>query len=71
MRIGFCTRHPRNDLALTRAAEDGCYQVAQKGSHVQFKYGMKPGRVTVPHPKKDLPTGTLRSIEKQAGIKLK
>jgi len=27
--------------------------------------------VTVPYPKKDLPTGTLKSIEKQAGIKLK
>jgi predicted RNA binding protein YcfA (HicA-like mRNA interferase family) len=50
---------------------DGWYEVAQKGSHVQFKHGKKPGRVTVPHPKKDLPTGTLKSIEKQAGIKLK
>ncbi|MDW8213738.1 MAG: type II toxin-antitoxin system HicA family toxin [Roseiflexaceae bacterium] len=27
----------------------------------------KPGRVTVPHPKKDLPVGTLRSIYRQAG----
>jgi predicted RNA binding protein YcfA (HicA-like mRNA interferase family) len=24
----------------------------------------------VPHPKKDIPIGTLKSIEKQAGIKL-
>jgi predicted RNA binding protein YcfA (HicA-like mRNA interferase family) len=54
-----------------KLTEDGWYQVAQKGSHVQFKHGTKRGRVTVPHPKKDLPTGTLRSIEKQAGIKLK
>ena len=29
------------------------------------------GIVTVPHPKKDLPAGTLRSIEKQAGIRLR
>lgn len=50
---------------------DGWTQVAQKGSHVQFKHKTKPGRVTVPHPKKDIPVGTLRSIEKQAGIKLK
>jgi predicted RNA binding protein YcfA (HicA-like mRNA interferase family) len=40
---------------------DGWKQVAQKGSHVQFKHSTKPGRVTVPHPKKDIPLGTLRS----------
>jgi predicted RNA binding protein YcfA (HicA-like mRNA interferase family) len=49
----------------------GWRQVAQKGSHVQFKHETIPGRVTVPHPKKELPVGTLRSIEKQAGIKLR
>jgi predicted RNA binding protein YcfA (HicA-like mRNA interferase family) len=27
------------------------------------------GRVTVPHPVKDLKIGTLKSIEKQSGIK--
>jgi predicted RNA binding protein YcfA (HicA-like mRNA interferase family) len=27
--------------------------------------------VTVPHPKKDIPLGTLRSIENQAGITLR
>lgn len=50
--------------------QDGWEQVAQKGSHVQFKHPTKPGRVTVPHPKKDIPLGTLKSIEKQARIKL-
>ena len=49
----------------------GWMAVGQNGSHVQFKHPSKPGRVTVPHPKKDLPIGTVRSIEKQAGIKLK
>ncbi|ENY0008508.1 type II toxin-antitoxin system HicA family toxin, partial [Neisseria gonorrhoeae] len=29
----------------------------------------KKGRVTVPHPKKDLPTGTVKNIYKQAGLK--
>lgn len=48
---------------------DGWFQVNQVGSHVQFKHPTKPGRVTVPHPKRDLAIGTLRSIEKQAGIK--
>jgi predicted RNA binding protein YcfA (HicA-like mRNA interferase family) len=50
---------------------DGWSKVAQKGSHVQLKHPAKPGRVTVPHPKKDLPIGTLRSIEKQAQLKLR
>lgn len=50
---------------------DGWFLVAAQGSHHQFKHPTKPGRVTVPHPKQDTPVGTLRSIEKQAGIKLK
>ncbi|MBQ0819508.1 MULTISPECIES: type II toxin-antitoxin system HicA family toxin [Microvirga] len=50
---------------------DGWQRVAQKGSHVQFKHPTKPGRVTVPHPKRDIPVGTLRSIERQAGLKLR
>lgn len=50
---------------------DGWAEVARKGSHAQFKHPTKTGRVTVPHPKKDIPLGTLKSIEKQAGLKLK
>jgi predicted RNA binding protein YcfA (HicA-like mRNA interferase family) len=49
--------------------DDGWTQVDQQGSHVQFKHPTKKGRVTVPHPKKDMPIGTLRSIEKQSGLK--
>jgi predicted RNA binding protein YcfA (HicA-like mRNA interferase family) len=50
---------------------DGWVQVAQKGSHVQFKHPTKKGRVTVPHPARDVPLGTLKSIEKQSGLKLR
>ena len=50
---------------------DGWFEVAQAGSHKQFKHATKPGRVTVPFPRKDVPLGTLRSIEKQARIKLR
>ena len=56
---------------LKRLLADGWFEVAQKGSHKQFKHPTKPGRVTVPSPKKDIPTGTLRSIEKQAGVKFR
>ena len=48
----------------------GWYEVARKGSHVQLKHQYRKGRVTVPHPRKDLPIGTLKSIERQAGIRL-
>jgi predicted RNA binding protein YcfA (HicA-like mRNA interferase family) len=50
--------------------KDGWYEVNQVGSHKQFKHPTKKGRVTVP-PSRDIPIGTLRSIEKQAGIKLR
>ena len=38
---------------------------------MQFKHPTKSGRVTVVHPIKDIPLGTLRSMEKQADIKLR
>ncbi len=56
---------------IKRLEQDGWFEVAQAGSHKQFKHATKPGRVTVSTPRKDVPLGTLRSIEKQAGIKLR
>ncbi|MGX1691189.1 type II toxin-antitoxin system HicA family toxin [Brevundimonas naejangsanensis] len=41
------------------------------GSHIQFKHPSRPGRVTVPHPKRDLKLGTLMSIERQSGLSLR
>ncbi len=41
------------------------------GDHWQFKHPTQTGRVTVPHPKRDMPIGTLKSIEKQPGLKLR
>jgi predicted RNA binding protein YcfA (HicA-like mRNA interferase family) len=56
---------------IRRLVDAGWFEVAQVGSHKQFKHAAKAGRVTVPHPKRDLPLGTLKSIEKQSGIKLR
>lgn len=50
---------------------DGWTEVRVKGSHHHFKHPTKPGIVTVPHPKKDIPRGTLASIERQAGVQLR
>jgi len=58
-------------LILRVLKSHGWYEVGQAGSHVQLKHPTVSGRVTVPHPKRDIPLGTLRSIEKQAGIKLR
>lgn len=46
-------------------------RVNRIGSHKQSKHPTKKGRATVPHPKHDIPMGTLESIEKRAGIKLR
>jgi len=56
---------------ISALEKDGWKKVGQKGSHVQFKHPNKTGRVTVPHPNKDVPVGTLKSIEKQDNLKLK
>jgi len=59
----------REVLKALRAA--GFVVVDQKGSHVQLKKHGRPGRVTVPHQKPELPIGTIRSIERQSGTKLR
>lgn len=53
-------------LQLLKA--DGWYLVHSVGSHQQYKHPVKIGKVTVPHPKKNLPIRTVKSIAKQAGI---
>jgi predicted RNA binding protein YcfA (HicA-like mRNA interferase family) len=47
----------------------GWREVRVAGGHHYFRHPTRPGTVTVPHPKKDLPIGTVRSIENQAGVK--
>lgn len=55
------------DVIATLKAH-GFAVVRQKGSHVQLKNAAGV-RVTVPHPTKDIPAGTLKSIERQAGVR--
>jgi predicted RNA binding protein YcfA (HicA-like mRNA interferase family) len=50
--------------------DDGWFIVGQTGSHLHLKHPTKKGKVTVPHPTKALPLGTLKSIERQSGVKL-
>jgi predicted RNA binding protein YcfA (HicA-like mRNA interferase family) len=46
---------------------DGWQLRSVDGSHHNFRHPSKPGRVTITHPRKDIPFGTLRSIFDQAG----
>ncbi|MET3779059.1 putative RNA binding protein YcfA (HicA-like mRNA interferase family) [Rhizobium alvei] len=50
---------------IQRLKDDGFELVAIRGSHHKFRKGDRT--VIVPHPKKNLPIGTARSIARQAG----
>jgi len=52
---------------IAKLKADGWVLVHTRSSHHHFKHPAKSGRVTVPHPKRDLPIGTVRSIYRQAG----
>lgn len=51
--------------------KDGWVEVRQSGSHKQYRHPEKPGTITVPHPKSEMATGTLKSIERQSGVRLR
>lgn len=57
---------PTSSKAIIRRLEaEGWVLVSSRGSHHKFR---KDGQtLIVPHPKKDLPTGTARSIARVAG----
>ena len=46
-------------VLIKKIKEDGWFLVNVVGSHQQFKHPTKKGKVTIPHPKKDLPIGTV------------
>jgi predicted RNA binding protein YcfA (HicA-like mRNA interferase family) len=60
----------RDVLKALRA--DGWLEVRARGSHVLMQHPVKRGLVTVPrHGATDIKPGTLASIERQAGLKLR
>jgi len=52
---------------IKRLESEGWTLARVKGSHHHYRRLGTPGSVTVPHPKKDIPITTLRSIYRQAG----
>lgn len=52
---------------IRRLEAEGWQKVGGKGSHRKYRHPDVNGHVTVQHPRKDIPTGTLRNIFRQAG----
>jgi predicted RNA binding protein YcfA (HicA-like mRNA interferase family) len=52
---------------ISRLEKDGFVLAAVRGSHHKFVH-RETGRIVVlPHPRRDIPIGTVRSIYRQAG----
>ncbi|MDR3331834.1 MAG: type II toxin-antitoxin system HicA family toxin [Synergistaceae bacterium] len=47
---------------------DGWVFIKAEGSHHHFKHPEKEGKVTVPHPKKEIHPKTYKRIMQQAGL---
>jgi len=54
------------DLAR-RLTNDGFILVSVRGSHHKYRHAESGRTVILPHPRKDIPVGTVRSIYRQAG----
>jgi predicted RNA binding protein YcfA (HicA-like mRNA interferase family) len=52
---------------IARLKQEGFELISVRGSHHKFVHKAKHLMTIVPHPKRDLPAGTVRSIYKQAG----
>lgn len=62
-------RYETNSRKLIRLMEQRGWRLTDTvGSHHHFVHPEHPGRVTVPHPKKDLPLGLVRAIYRQAHL---
>jgi len=54
---------------IKRLKKEGWILVGGKGDHEKYQNPTTGTHVTVPHPRKDMPIGTLRNIYRQAGWK--
>lgn len=55
-------------LLIKELQEAGWVLDRVTGSHHIFTHRYSPYTIPAPHPKKDLPLGTVRSIRKRAGL---
>jgi len=60
---------PSSSEIIKYLEKNGFRYVLQRGSHRKYK---KQGQIViVPHPKKEIPIGTFRSIMRQSGLSWK
>ena len=59
--------HMDSREVIRRLEQDGWHLHHVRGSHHRFAHIDKTNRVTAEHPRKDIPTGTVRNIFRQAG----
>lgn len=61
--------HTMNSADLIRRLEQAGWVLrGVKGSHHLYTHPQRGGHLSVPHPKKDLGKGLVRSILRQAGL---
>lgn len=63
------TKLPSSNKVIKVLNKHGFLFKSQKGSHQKYTNGERT--VIVPAPRKEIPSGTLRSISKQSGIDFK
>ena len=67
---GVCIIHTMNSAELIKRLEGDGWELANvRGSHHVFRHPLKPGHVSVPHPRKDLGKGLAHKLLKVAGLK--
>ncbi|MFW6290168.1 MAG: type II toxin-antitoxin system HicA family toxin [Mariniphaga sp.] len=57
---------PSSNKIIKTLLNNGFLLVSQRGSHAKYKKGSRT--VIVPSPKKEIPSGTFRSIIRQSGL---
>ena len=59
----------RSSDVIKQLETDGWVLRSVRGSHHVFNHPNRTGHISVPHPKKDLGTGLVHKLLKQAGLK--
>ena len=64
-----CVSYTMSSADLIRELKSAGWQLARvRGSHHVFTNPRRPGILVVPHPRKDLGSGLVRAILRQAGL---
>ncbi|MBW2619472.1 MAG: type II toxin-antitoxin system HicA family toxin [Deltaproteobacteria bacterium] len=58
-------------LVIKKITQAGWEKVRQSGDHVTFKHPDHQQLITITHPRKDLPIGLVKDIERRTGLKLR